>query len=185
MIKDVIIESGMGKPPTITIVSDHDLENAKLYNELRLEKNLPDYGVYIAGPMSPDSKREMHYKYFNGAARQLREAGYNVLNPAELRDPSTTSDRNWVKYMREDIVIIARRAIGVCLLEGWDKSRGASLEYAVANGLGLPCHGLDWWLHENPARPEAILGTEQFQKTADERLAASHRAQIEGMREIG
>lgn len=87
--------------------------------------------VYISGPMSglPDFNRPA----FNAEAARLRALGYDVVNPAELNpDPSAT----WVHCMRVDIRELTTCA-AISLLPGWEQSRGAKLEWQIAEALGL------------------------------------------------
>lgn len=111
--------------------------------------------IYLSGPMS--GRPLYNYPAFHEAAAYLRELwGPNaVFNPAEsLLDPATTER---FRFMRDDI-----RALGVCdqlvLLPGWQQSRGATLEAAVALEMGLvmttidmgaPRHFRVWPLTEN------------------------------------
>lgn len=95
--------------------------------------------LYIAGPMSglPD----FNYPAFHAAAQQLRDAGYEVVNPAESRLPEGSQ---WVDYMREGITGLIT-CDGLALLPSWDTSRGALLEVTIANGLGFPIRSVKRW----------------------------------------
>lgn len=101
--------------------------------------------LYVAGPMSglPD----YNYPAFHEAARELREAGYEVLNPAESDRP--TSDP-WHAFMRDAIGMLIQ-ADGVALLPGWSKSRGALLEKQLGLELGMTVWSLKTWLKEAAA----------------------------------
>ena len=84
--------------------------------------------AYILGPMSslPDHNRPA----FFDAADQLREAGYSVVNPAELDDtmPVLIKDPklSWQMCMARDIAFLVGCDLGVAL-PGWHRSRGAKL----------------------------------------------------------
>lgn len=91
-----------------------------------------DHGrVYVAGPMT--GLPEWNFPAFNAEAARLRALGYHVENPAENPDPPC---RTWEAYMR-----LALRQMLTCgtvaLLPGWQNSRGAKREVAVAEELGL------------------------------------------------
>lgn len=87
--------------------------------------------AYIAGPMS--GLPNANYPAFNAAAHQLRGRGWKVENPAENPEPECKS---WLGYMRMSLVQISR-VDAVVLLPGWEGSRGARIEWQIAEGLGL------------------------------------------------
>lgn len=94
--------------------------------------------LYLAGPMTgyPD----LNGHSFFAAASRLRDAGYEVLNPAE-----TSEQASWDDYMRCGL----RQVLdvqGVALLEGWEASAGARLEVHVAQQLRLHCLPFGVWL---------------------------------------
>lgn len=86
--------------------------------------------LYVAGPMTgyPD----LNFPLFNKTATELRAAGHEVVNPAEINaDPHAL----WADCMKDDIAQLVR-CDGVVLLPGWQDSRGA-LENHIAVALGL------------------------------------------------
>jgi hypothetical protein len=87
--------------------------------------------VYIAGPMTglPD----YNYPAFHGAEASLRRAGHDVLNPARrgVRD-----GWEWSDYIRPSLRDLTY-ADAICLLPGWETSRGASLEVHIADAIGI------------------------------------------------
>lgn len=93
------------------------------------------YSIYIAGPMT--GIPGYNYPAFNAEAARLRALGYHVENPAE--NPSMEHRAEpWQHYMRMAI----RQMLtcdAVALLPGWSDSKGASMEYAVATRVGIPC----------------------------------------------
>jgi hypothetical protein len=87
--------------------------------------------VYIAGPMS--GLPELNFPAFHAEAAYLRAMGDEVINPAEIvTDPTA----KWEDCMRADI---AQLVTCDCahFLPGWQKSRGATLEFLIASQLGL------------------------------------------------
>jgi hypothetical protein len=90
--------------------------------------------IYIAGKMSGIA--DFNYPAFHAEAARLRAIGFHVENPAE-NSPQAT----WQGYMRQ-----ALRQMMTCdavaLLPGWERSRGAQIERALAIDLGIrasPC----------------------------------------------
>ena len=99
-------------------------------------KNDNDYEaiVYIAGPMT--GLPNYNFEAFNTAAAILRYAYPKilVLNPAENFDGDVTHPRE--VYMREDIKQLMR-ADTIVMLDGWQASEGATLEFDIAEALGF------------------------------------------------
>lgn len=87
--------------------------------------------VYIAGPMT--GVPEWNFPLFNSTARRLRDVGAHVENPAEI-NPDT--DMEWHEAMRANIPRLLT-CDTLYLLPGWEKSRGATLEYSLATALGM------------------------------------------------
>ncbi|HEX7866576.1 MAG TPA: DUF4406 domain-containing protein [Variovorax sp.] len=88
--------------------------------------------VYLAGPMS--GLPESNYPAFNAAAARLRALGYHVENPAENPAPPCGS---WLGYMRLALAQLVT-CDHVALLPGWERSKGAGIEWRLACDLGLP-----------------------------------------------
>ena len=93
--------------------------------------------VYVAGPMT--GLRDLNFPAFHAAATALRDAGWEVVNPAEV-NPDTAMP--WVECMRRDIAELLT-CDAVALLPGWDKSRGALLENTIAVQLGMKTGSVD------------------------------------------
>ncbi|HCD6082125.1 TPA: DUF4406 domain-containing protein [Enterobacter asburiae] len=85
--------------------------------------------VYIAGPMSglPFFNRPA----FNQAAAELSKKGFTVLNPATLPNGLTQP-----QYM-DICCAMLRCADKIFMLSHWERSDGASAEYALAKKLGI------------------------------------------------
>jgi Domain of unknown function (DUF4406) len=87
--------------------------------------------VYLSGPMTglPDN----NFPAFHAVAKALREAGEDVVNPAEINPDASLS---WEQCMRADIKALCD-CDEIFLLPGWEKSKGAHLELHIAHRLGL------------------------------------------------
>ncbi|HCM1844671.1 TPA: DUF4406 domain-containing protein [Salmonella enterica subsp. diarizonae serovar 16:z10:e,n,x,z15] len=86
--------------------------------------------IYIAGPMSglPNFNRDR----FNEVSRLVVESGNTPLNPAILPDGLPERD-----YMAVGIAML-QCADAIYLIEGWEKSKGARAEKALADKLNIP-----------------------------------------------
>lgn len=96
--------------------------------------------VYISGPMT--GKPELNFPAFNKAAAELRAAGFDVINPAEIGE---VPGLEWADYMRADIRMLMD-CDTVATLPDWKKSKGARLEVHIAGELGMTVYPV-WLLH--------------------------------------
>ncbi|WP_307867059.1 DUF4406 domain-containing protein [Variovorax sp. E3] len=97
--------------------------------------------VYIAGPMTGFA--ESNYPAFHAAAARLRALGYHVENPAENPAPACGS---WLGYMRLALAQLVT-CDHIALLQGWERSKGAGVEWRLACDLGLPVSIIEELLH--------------------------------------
>jgi len=86
---------------------------------------------YIAGPMT--GYPELNYPKFAEVAVRLRAMGFEVVSPAELNPLTET----YANAMKKDIVALVD-CDHIYLLDGWEKSKGATLEHHIASVLGIP-----------------------------------------------
>jgi hypothetical protein len=84
--------------------------------------------IYIAGPMTGLPK--FNKPAFNQKATELNNMGFIVLNPAVLPDEMT-----WEEYMMICIPMLSV-ADSVYMLNGWERSKGASIEHSEALSSG-------------------------------------------------
>jgi hypothetical protein len=112
---------------------------------------------YLAGPMS--GIPQFNYPKFHKITKELRDAGYTVINPVEEDSPElqdilkaskdglvegkhhyehkvAVAGETWGDVLARDIQTIFNRCDGVVVMDGWEKSRGARLEVFVANLCG-------------------------------------------------
>jgi hypothetical protein len=87
--------------------------------------------VYVSGPMTGIA--DLNRPAFHAAAAHLRKEGFEVHNPADV----IIDGADWTLYMRADINLLLQ-CDKVFVLRGWQKSKGARLEVAIAHQLGMP-----------------------------------------------
>lgn len=87
--------------------------------------------VYISGPITgvPD-----YMDKFAEAEKELIEKGFTVVNPAKI-NYGMPEDMTYEEYMEIDIRLIDLCDV-ICMLRGWEMSRGANREYGYALGKG-------------------------------------------------
>src|SRR6185295_5467208 len=94
---------------------------------------------YIAGPMT--GYDEFNYPAFHDAAMRLRDMGFEVVSPAELNpiELSLQVDddyhrRLYPSFIKRDITALME-CDHIYMLDGWEKSKGATLEHHIATVL--------------------------------------------------
>lgn len=108
--------------------------------------------LYLAGPMR--GIPNFNFPAFDYAAAKLRTQGFEVFSPAERdrvvvgaeleNNPTGDEELATAKTgfsLREalgaDAEFICTHADGIALLPGWERSKGACAERALADALGL------------------------------------------------
>lgn len=119
--------------------------------------------LYVAGPMS--DIESFNYPAFHAASARLRAAGFEVTNPAEQSLPCGCSDgvnivcgvesHEWDEWVRMALRAMLERSQGVALLPGWESSRGAKIEIALAQSLGWQVGLVEDWIE---AAREPVAG---------------------------
>lgn len=88
--------------------------------------------VYISGPIT-SLKESVACKRFAEAEELLKQKEYEVVNPMTLNH---NHNKLWNSYLKEDLNEMFN-CHAIFLLEGWIHSKGARLEYIVAESLGM------------------------------------------------
>ena len=109
--------------------------------------------IYVAGPMR--GYPEFNFPAFHAATARLRGDGHSVFNPAErdnerhgtdiskgnaAGDETVAAKEHGFDLrvaLAEDAEYICRTADAIALLPGWQNSKGATAEHALAVALGL------------------------------------------------
>lgn len=96
--------------------------------------------IYVAGPMI--GLPEYNLPAFAAATLELQALGYDAVNPGRRgADPAKT----WQDYMRTGIADLLT-CDAVALLDGWERSQGATLEVHIAQHLAMSISSLDRWI---------------------------------------
>lgn len=108
--------------------------------------------VYLAGPMS--GIPNFNFQAFMEAAASLRQQGHEVFSPAE-HDVETAGETFHELYpdgdteravangfslrgaLKADLDWICDHADAIFMMRGWENSKGARTEHALAVALGL------------------------------------------------
>ena len=97
--------------------------------------------IYISGPMKNMTDGNM--QAFDEAEKQLKQLGYEVLNPhkiaeeVNLRFFEMGKIPEYEDYLREDIIQMLAKCDAVLVIPGWRGSKGSKLEIANALACGI------------------------------------------------
>lgn len=95
--------------------------------------------VYIAGGMT--GYPQFNWPAFYEAEAILEALGHEVRNPARM---GHIEGGDWITYLKRDLLNVLE-VDALCVLPGWDTSKGARLEVHVALELGLRVLPLAVW----------------------------------------
>lgn len=87
--------------------------------------------IYVAGPMT--GYENYNFDAFNKAELDLFNGGWYVENPAKH---GVVEGATWEDYMLSCLAQISKCG-NMYMLKGWEASRGACIEYSLAQLLGL------------------------------------------------
>lgn len=91
--------------------------------------------LYVSGPITGLPNKNIDQ--FNTTSEKLRNLGFEVLNPFDLDQEGFNPENCWFKYLKRDLKELLS-CDALCLLPGWEESKGARLEVIVALQLELP-----------------------------------------------
>lgn len=98
----------------------------------------PIRSLYIAGPMT--GYVECNFPAFYKAAKNLQEAGFQTVNPADNNTGSS-----YREILRGDIELMMA-CDGIATLPGWMDSKGASLEVQIGLVLQKKVLSVEQWI---------------------------------------
>ena len=104
--------------------------------------------LYVAGPMRGYPR--LNFDNFVRMSNNIWCTGHTAINPAELdilcgmcidtvKEEDITDDIVRSMLLR-DIVLIMTEADGLVVLDGWEASAGARMEFQLARALKLPVY---------------------------------------------
>lgn len=126
--------------PTITMNYSRSLDviNPDTVVEKKVKKGKPKAKVYISGKVTGLDQKE-YRNAFNSAELFLTGLGYDVVNPVSYTE---NPKWKWADYMKRDIKLLMDCDC-ICMLNGWEGSRGALMEHEIACKLGMKILLLD------------------------------------------
>lgn len=91
--------------------------------------------VYIAGPIT---KCPNYRENFLKREKELIAMGYRVFNPVTIGDRLQKQTRHQITHQEymEYLLPYVLKADGISLLDGWEFSKGATVEKIVAEATG-------------------------------------------------
>lgn len=115
-----------------------------------------NWRVYLAGGMT--GHEFFNFPAFDNAARALRYCGHEVFSPADNDRKLLGKPADWIphesdsigpwiawavegapsirKMLGDDVAYICHEADAIAMLPGWENSKGARAEHALAVALG-------------------------------------------------
>ena len=93
--------------------------------------------IYLSGKITGREKED-YTRQFEGAESFYKTGGFDVVNPVKIGEVILKNNpkAKWEDFMAEDLKAL-RTCTHIALLEGWEESKGAKMEKAEAEKLGL------------------------------------------------
>ena len=104
---------------------------------------MPKKKVYISGKMR-GLDPEQFAPIFEKARRFLESKGYEVVNPVDFEEEKMKTCECWADFIIFDLPIL-KTCNAIYMLQNWQDSWGAKVEFDFANG-----HGLEILYQEKP-----------------------------------
>lgn len=89
---------------------------------------------YLSGPMT--GLKDYNFPAFEETKKTLEELGLYVLSPHEV-----SKQNSWEAYMKTALIRLCY-CTDMCMLPGWENSRGAKIEHTIAKELAMPIYYL-------------------------------------------
>lgn len=89
--------------------------------------------TYISGPITG---YEGYMEKFKVAESKLRREGHAIINPAWIFSPFAKTNAGHEDFMEACLRLMAH-CEAIYMLDGWEDSKGAMMEYREAQRLGM------------------------------------------------
>ena len=93
--------------------------------------------IYLSGKIT-GLEKEVYSRQFARAETFYKTSGFDVVNPVKIGEEvlKINPKAEWQDFMIRDLEAL-RTCTHIALLEGWEESKGAKMEKAEAEKLGL------------------------------------------------
>ena len=93
--------------------------------------------IYLSGKITGLDK-EVYTRQFERAENFYKTSGFDVVNPVKIGEEvlKINPKAEWQDFMIRDLEAL-RTCTHIALLEGWEESKGAKMEKAEAEKMGL------------------------------------------------
>ena len=93
--------------------------------------------IYLSGKIT-GLEKEVYTKQFARAEAFYKAGGFDVVNPVTIGEAVLKNNpkAKWEDFMKEDLKAL-QTCTHIVLLEGWEESKGAKMEKAEAEKMGL------------------------------------------------
>lgn len=93
--------------------------------------------VYLSGKITGREKIDYEMQ-FARAESFYKSGGFEVVNPVKISEAilKQNPDAKWEDFMEKDLEVL-KTCTHIALLEGWEQSKGAKIEKAEAEKLGI------------------------------------------------
>jgi hypothetical protein len=93
--------------------------------------------IYLSGKITGLDK-EVYTRQFERAETFYRTSGFDVINPVKIGEEvlKINPKAEWQDFMIRDLEAL-KTCTHIALLEGWEESKGAKMEKAEAEKMGL------------------------------------------------
>lgn len=93
--------------------------------------------VYLSGKITGREKIDYEMQ-FARAESFYKSGGFDVVNPVKISEAvlKHNPDAKWEDFMEKDLEAL-KTCTHIALLEGWEQSKGAKIEKAEAEKLGI------------------------------------------------